>query len=585
MPQGNLAVTDVEEEDEEYEDGDDELWDPAEDLKQRQGAAKEAETFAESINNEDLDLITDKVWYVSVIAALAFANVQIFVVETDVGCVQDGCTSADRGPWFAIEHMITAFFLIDIAVRIKDYGPKLFFQGQNALRFNFLHNADFLIVVLRCVDVWILTPVGVNTGLKFLSMFRIIHVGSFVKRVRFINGFRELWLIMNGIGDTMKSVGWVLLLLMLVLWVFAILITIVVGKADDANAYDYRRSSWTMDDYWGSVFKSLYSMFQVMSRDRWSDSLVWPLVRRSGAMVMIFIAFLTITVLALLNTIVGCVVECTISSAKANEEKAGKEKQKQDAKIMESLEVIFQEADADGSGELDQDELHAALKKPNVRDRMRMLDIPYKDLDLLFSLLDEEGTGLIKTETFFRGCGRLRGNAMSSHMYHMSIDFDRSIKWANEGIETCGRANNDLSEVLNVVEDIELEIVQGDGDDADPVLINRQGRTRMNRMEQLRASSVILTEDFSREGTRMSTKESRFPTKNSSLVKAALRSTAVPTSKEITTTQPDEPPPPPPLPKIKPTQPKDPSKQSVRRSVKGWNENKGFQWGTDSRID
>merc|ERR1719487_2464884 len=136
---------------------------------------------------------------------------------------------------------------------------------------------------------------------------------------------------MNGIGDTLKSVAWVLILMMLVIWVFSILITIVVGKAEDSGAYDYQRSRWTMDDYWGSVFKSLYSMFQVMTRDRWSDSLVWPLVRRSGALVLIFIAFLTIMILALLNTIVGCVVESTLTSAKANEEKEGKEKQKLDA--------------------------------------------------------------------------------------------------------------------------------------------------------------------------------------------------------------------------------------------------------------
>merc|ERR1740138_1473004 len=485
--------------------------------------------------------------------------------------------------------IITILFVGDMIFHIYDYGRHqtfLYFRGeprQRMLGVNLLHCCDFFLVATRLLDVCLLESVfHVRTGLKFLSMLRVIHLGKFVKSVRLINGFRELWLIMNGIGDTLKSVVWVLFLMMIVIWVFSILITIVVGKATDKDAYDYQRSRWSMDEYWGSVSKSLYSLFQVMTRDRWSDSLVWPLVRRTGGLALIFIVFLAVMILALLNTIVGCVVESTLASAKANEEKEGKEKQKLDAKIMESLEAIFKEADADGSGELDQDELHAALNRPRVRDRMRMLDIPYKDLDLLFGLLDEDGTGLIKTDTFFRGCGRLRGPAMAAHLYHMSIDFDRSIKWTSENIDIMDDANQSLSTLLNTIDDIELEIVQGDGDEKDPVLQNRKGRTKLNRMEQLRASANILQEDFSQEGSRLSTKEQRLNTKTTSLVRASLRSTTVPGSKQIGGIQlegDEPPPPPPPLPKAKPVQMKDPSKTGVRRSQKGWSEQKGFQWG------
>jgi Ca2+-binding EF-hand superfamily protein len=317
-----------------------------------------------------------------------------------------------------------------------------------------------------------------------------------------------------------------------------------------------------------------------MTRDKWSTSLVRPLVMEKNALMLLFILFMTVVILSLLNTIVGVVVESTLNSAKANEERAGKEKQKLDAKVMESLQAIFTEADADGSGELDREELHNAMKKPKVRQRMRLLDIPYKDLDLLFNLLDEDGTGLIKTDNFFRGCSKLRGPAMSSDLYHMAIDLDRSIQWSNNTLENLRKANGDMADLLNTIDTVELEIIQGDSDDKDPVLVNRRGRTRLNRAEQLRQAATLLGEDFSQEGTsRLSSKKSIGAP---SLVRASLRASGVPETKEINMRDGGDmpPPPPPPMPKKKDRVESKQSAAAPRKSTKGWAEHKNFQWGT-----
>merc|ERR1712039_711552 len=117
--------------------------------------------------------------------------------------------------------------------------------------------------------------------------------------------------------------------------------------------------------------------------------------------------------------------------------------------VMESLRTIFHEADTDGSGDLDWEELQAAKKNHRVRDRMKMLGIPFRDLDLLFSLLDEDGNGAIKTDAFFRGCCRLRGPAMACDLHHMSVDLGRNIDWATSEITSLHKVNDVLASLLD----------------------------------------------------------------------------------------------------------------------------------------
>jgi len=375
---------------------------------------------------------------------------------------------------------------------------------------------DVLLVVLRMVSVWVLE----SPYLKLLSAFRIAHVARLFKNVKTIKAFRELWLIIEGLQETMKVVAFVTSVLLLILLVFAIWVTMLVGKEPD-NGFDFRArgSQWTKDDYWGTVPRSIFSLFQVLTRDRWSDNLVRPLVEHSPAMCFIFIVFLVLTMLALLSTIVGAVIESTLASAKANEDKNGREKQKLETMVMKSLEDIFREADADNSGDLTREELTAALQKPHVTKRLRILDIKVGDLEVLFSLLDNEGTGVIKTGSFFKGCTRLRGPAMARDLNHMGIDLVRHVNWVDEATGRVDLLNETLSSLLDLLDTVDRDVVQDpDSDAKDPVLQSRRNRVRVKRADYLckatrRTSQPLLqpmrTQSSSRNSTKTDSKTAR----------------------------------------------------------------------------
>merc|ERR1712014_558652 len=95
-------------------------------------------------------------------------------------------------------------------------------------------------------------------------------------------------------------------------------------------------------------------------------------------------------------------------------------------KVMQSLRQVFAAADSDGSGSLDRAELRSILKQPSVKNRLDMLELPVRDLDLLFTLLDGDDIGLVPTDVFFRGCTRTRGQALASDLYQLTIDMQRN---------------------------------------------------------------------------------------------------------------------------------------------------------------
>lgn len=219
-----------------------------------------------------------------------------------------------------------------------------------------------------------------------------------------------------------------------------------------------------------------------------------------------------------MNIIVGVIIESTLAVAAANEEREAKEKQKLDKVVMASLKAIFDEADTDKSGELDEEELQQAMKLRNVRDRLEMLDINCSDLQLLFGLLDEEGKGQISTNKFFRGCLRLRGVAMASDLHRLQVDVSRGINKATNLVEYTKESNEIITQVFKHLEVMDMEIIKGDEDIRDPVLQARRARTKKGR----RTSSFRSTENeeaSSHVASRASCSKGNRP----SLVRASLK--------------------------------------------------------------
>jgi len=444
-------------------------------------AINDSNLFA-SVDLQVAPTILDNIYFQLVVFIAALLNVLVMGFEADFGCMgtnQFGwsCPIGDRLVWYLLDNIFTVLFVADMVLRLFARGPAHYFTGDgiHGLEIQWMNCIDLVIVVLRAVDTWILMPLNVDVKIKILSCFRIMHIAPLVKRFRLNSQFREPWIILSLLSDTYKIIFWVVIVMFLFIWIVAIVVTYFFGKGeDDAYVFDY--SEWSWKDYWGTIPRSMFSLFQVVTLDKWAHSLVRPLFKRNALVMLFFAPFICFTTLGLVNVIVAVVVESTIASAAANEEKLNKKMQKVHRQVMESLQEIFEAADVDKSGDLDTEELHSMVQDPNVRDRLALLDISIQDLNTLFDLLDEQQLGSISCTRFFRGCARLRGNAMACDLHRMSIDLSRYIQWTADLVGHNRNTNKRLSTLLYDIAGVDRDILKGEEDDHDPVLLARRDR-------------------------------------------------------------------------------------------------------------
>ena len=177
--------------------------------------------------------------------------------------------------------IFTIYPLVENLIRLVEAKPRRYFCGEKSkvkYKLDVVNCIDCVLVFLRLLDVWLLSPLGVATGLRLSSGFRIIRMGPAVRHWQATKELRELWIVIGAVAETIKTLFWVGVMLIFVIWTFGILVSMALL---DRHGYefDFSRSSWTFADYWGSVPRCALSLFQVATRDTWISSMVAPLVK------------------------------------------------------------------------------------------------------------------------------------------------------------------------------------------------------------------------------------------------------------------------------------------------------------------
>lgn len=434
----------------------------------------------------DPELKTKGRFFQTLSAVLALANLVELGLEADYKCNIGRCESEPI--WELLTQIFTILPLAENGIRLAEAKPRRFFCGEKTkvkYKLDIVNCIDTVLVVLRILDVWLLSLVGIESGLRLVSGFRIIRMGPAVRHWQATKELRELWIVIGAVAETVKTLFWVGVMLIFVIWIFGILVSMsLLDRSGDE--FDFTYSQWSFQEYWGSVPRSAFSLFQVATRDNWISSMVSPLVKTEPLLLVIFGSYFCIGALALMNSIIAVVVECTLSAARSSSDREEEEKLRADAAVMDSLRKIFHDGDTDGSGELDMDELHALICKHQVRDRLKMFRIPFADLDLLFTLLDTDCTGNVNTDMFFRGCAKLRGPAMACDLHQLSIDLKQNLERCDHNSERIRQVNETLAIILDHVDDMDISIMKSDVDFKDPVLAARQVRPKTSKSDVIR---------------------------------------------------------------------------------------------------
>jgi len=172
----------------------------------------------------------------------------------------------------ALDNICLAIFVVELALKIfaqrRDF-PK---DGWNIF--------DFVIVAVALVPA--AQGLSVLRALRILRVLRVVSVAPTLRRV------------VEGLINALPGMGSVFLLMGLVFYIGAVMATKLFAGA--------------FPDWFGTLGKSLYSLFQIMTLESWSMGIVRPVMEVYPYAWMFFVPFILVTTFVVVNLVVGLVV-------------------------------------------------------------------------------------------------------------------------------------------------------------------------------------------------------------------------------------------------------------------------------------
>jgi len=165
-------------------------------------------------------------------------------------------------------------------------------------------------------------------------------------------------------------------------------------------------------------------MASMMQFESWSERIVRHVMQKQPGMVIFFVLFIAIASFGLLNIVVGVVVESTLSTSEKDESKVKRAQERDRQRVFDHLREIFEAADEDGSGTLTLSEVQKAINKPEIYNKLKMIEFPVEDPKQVFMLLDYNNSCELSIDEFIAGCIRMKGSAKSKDLLAAQVAVD-----------------------------------------------------------------------------------------------------------------------------------------------------------------
>eukprot|EP00931_Biecheleriopsis_adriatica_P077305 TRINITY_DN50894_c0_g1_i1.p1 TRINITY_DN50894_c0_g1~~TRINITY_DN50894_c0_g1_i1.p1 ORF type:complete len:594 (-),score=129.46 TRINITY_DN50894_c0_g1_i1:213-1853(-) len=379
----------------------------------RRASVSDAE-FKEVLNSEGVQAeeeeeevpIVDRPWFDMVIGGFICVNALVMGLECDL---KNGTEFAETAGWVIVDNLFCLVWIGEMVLKLYYQRLRYFLQPWNLL--------DFLLVLLSIFDAWIVPslPGDSMDGLGAMRTIRMLRILRLFRLVRLMKMFRNLWLIVSGFFDSLSTLYWVLLLMGLVVYIFGVFLRLTIDC-------DEQFASWT-DCFamFGTVPRTMYTLFQVITLESWSMAVGRPIFEVQPWFFPVFLCFLFLTTFGLLNIVVGVIVENTLNVAQQNQELQEKRAMRRLLKDLETLRVVFDEADEDGSGTLELEEFEAIMKKESVKAMLARMELPTDDPAVLFGIIDTEETGAVSFTGFTKGVLKVKGPPTGLDMKAMQV--------------------------------------------------------------------------------------------------------------------------------------------------------------------
>jgi len=357
------------------------------------------------------------------VGIVVMLNAVIIGLEIDHGRGDD---IQDRLLFFLLECCCSTIFFCEMVIRQHQLGWDYFLDPWNVL--------DYSLVVLSLLDVS--ASLSEDKGSKMGATLRIVRLLRIVRNVRLVRIFHRLWLLVRGLFDSLQTLLWVSLLILMVAYTVAVFLVLSVGQHPQAQ------EQWGLSQqYVGTVPRSMLTVIQVITLDQWAADIVRPMSKIAPWTTWLMIGTIIVCTYGMLNVIVAVIVEKTMAVAKENENTMQKINDNTEKRVLEKMADDFRVADADGNVELDRREFKKLMRSQGMQHRLHLLGIRVSEAEELFDLMDIDHNNTISAQEFLGGVKRLRGPAKGAEMVQLIAFAQRQARRAGHFIERVRKLN------------------------------------------------------------------------------------------------------------------------------------------------
>ncbi|MGC1504885.1 MAG: ion transporter [Sulfitobacter sp.] len=206
-----------------------------------------------------------------------------------------------------LDEICLAIFVVELVLKMYVYRLRFFRDGWNIF--------DFIIVGISLVPA--------ADGLSALRALRILRV------LRLVSTAPRLRRVVEGFITALPGMASVFTLMALIFYIGAVIATKLFGTA--------------FDDWFGTLGRSGYSLFQIMTLESWSMGIVRPVMIKYPYAWVFFIPFIMVTTFAVVNLLVGLIVN---SMQDAHSEESNAETDSHRHEVTARLAAIEKRLDA-----------------------------------------------------------------------------------------------------------------------------------------------------------------------------------------------------------------------------------------------
>jgi len=246
---------------------------------------------------------------------------------------------------------------------------------------------------------------------RILRLARTVRIFRVFRVMRFV---RSLRILVQSVLNTLRSLFWTMLLLVLIIYLFAVLFTQATTQYVVAFAVQDRPpKDALLRQCYGSLGRSVYTLFQSISGGVSWHEVVEPLTDVGGVWISLFIVFITFTYFAVLNVVTGVFCQTAIESAHQDQDMVVQAQLMSKQDYTRRLQELFRNIDSCGTGKITFAEFEERLKDDELKAYFASIELSVDEAWNLFKLLDTSESYAIDVEEFVTGCLRLRGSAKS----------------------------------------------------------------------------------------------------------------------------------------------------------------------------